>query len=452
MREIIPYNLIKLADVCHDSLYIVGGSVRDRLCGFPAPERIDWDIASPCTEEELLAAAQTCGFLVTAVYSRTGTIKLKDPDGVDYEFTRFRSDEYVRGEHVPARIRFTQDIALDARRRDFCADAVYYDIRADKYVDPLGGMQDIAQHKLRTVAPAERVFGEDGLRLMRLARLAAQTGFSPDEECLAGARHNRALIRDIVPERIFHEMELLLHADEKPGGQNGPYRGLALLRATGVLAEIMPELAAGDGMAQRTDFHRYDVLEHSLRCVVYAPHAIRWAALLHDVGKPFCMLRDGNFHAHPEEGARIAHELLTRLKAPKQLTERVQQLVLLHMRDFDLKMRPVKVRREIIRCYPLLQDLFALRQADYSACKDDLSPAPAVQKWQGILREMAQEGVPLTRAQLAVSGLELQRAGVAPKDTARALDALLGYCAEDGARNRKEKLIAYAVKHFTEEC
>ncbi len=451
MRQYCSENLLKLADVCQDSLYIIGGSVRDFLSGFPLKEGCDWDICSPCEEETLLSAAETCGFTVRAVYRNTGTVKLTDSAGIDYEFTRFRSDKYVRGLHSPAEITFTRDIAVDARRRDFCANAVYYDVKHDEFCDPLGGIPDIKNKILRTVAPAEKVFGEDGLRLMRLARLAAQTGFSPDKECLEGARRNRALVRDIVPERIFTELDLLLHADLKHGFDDAPYRGLTLLRETGVLHEILPELALGDGMGQRSDFHDHDVLEHSLRCVRYSAPDIRFAALLHDVGKPFCFLRDGNFHDHPSEGARLAEEILTRLKAPKKLIAETATLTLLHMRDYNLQMREGKVRREIAQNFAILPKLFALKQADFSACKDDLTPAPAVVKWQEILRKMEREGAPREFRELAVNGKELQEIGVKPQDTGRVLKELLLYCAENGARNKKQPLLTYAKRHFTEE-
>lgn len=443
MQRILPAQLKALAAALDVPLYVVGGSVRDFLAG-RLSDRTDWDLASPATEEKLSRAAEKCGFAVRAIYRHTGTVKLTDKKGMEYEFTRFRSDKYVRGIHTPSEIIFTTDISLDAQRRDFCANAVYYDVTAEKYNDPLGGIPDIRAKILRTVAPAQKVFGEDGLRLLRLARLAAQTGFSPDEACLAGAKHNRALIRDIAPERIFAELELLLHADEKAGGPDAPYRGLCLLRETGVLFEIMPELAAGDGMAQRADFHDHDVLEHSFRCVRYAPPEIRWAALLHDVGKPACMLKDGNFHDHPARGAAIAADILTRLKAPKKLTEETAALVGLHMRDFNLQMKESKVRREIVRDYALLDKLFALRQADFSACKDDLSPAPAVQKWRTVLEKMRREGVPFTLKALAVTGKDLQEIGFEGEQVGTGLKELLDYCTQDGRRNQRETLLRHA--------
>lgn len=451
MLKLIPDNLTKLADVCREPLYIVGGSVRDFLCGYPLSAQSDWDICSPCEETALAEAARRCEFTVRSVYRNTGTVKLTDANGVGYEFTRFRSDKYVRGRHQPSEITFTRDIGTDARRRDFRANAVYYDVKRGEFVDPLGGIDDIKHQILRTVAPAEKVFGEDGLRLMRLCRFAAQTGFSPDGECLEGARRNSALIRDIVPERIYAELVLLLKADVKHGLKDGPYRGLQLLRDTGVLKEILPELALGDGMAQRSDFHKYDVLEHSFRCVLYSPPEIRFAALLHDVGKPFCMLTEGNAYRHPQEGARIAEEIMTRLKAPKKLTEETEKLVLLHMRDYNLQMREGKLRRELVQNAPLLPKLLALKQADYSACKDDLSVAPCVQKWRNVLEKMQREGAPLTLKELAVNGAELQTVGVKQQNTAEALNGLLLYCAEDGSRNRKETLLPRAKKLYGEE-
>ena len=111
----------------------------------------------------------------------------------------------------------------------------------------------------------------------------------------------------------------ILSADEKYGQADGVYRGLKLLDDTGVLARIIPELTLGKGMEQRADFHKYDVLEHSLRACAYADKRVRLACLLHDVGKPLCALRDGNSYAHPQEGAMLTKTILQRLKAPRNI-------------------------------------------------------------------------------------------------------------------------------------
>lgn len=445
MRSVIPKNLLNLADACQFSLYIIGGSVRDFLCGFPVNQFADWDICAGATEEDVLSAAEKAGFTVRSVYKHTGTVMLTDSDGIGYEFTRFRSDKYVRGLHTPSEITFTEDIKTDARRRDFTCNAIYYEIKTGTFCDPLNGLTDIRTRTLRTVAPAKKVFGEDGLRLMRLCRFAAQLGFTPDHECLQGAKTHSALIQDIAPERIYTELILLLNADEKHGVADGPYRGLCLLRDTGVLRYVIPELALGDGMKQRPDFHDYDVLEHSFRTVLYAPQSIRLAALLHDVGKPFCSLRDGNVHAHADEGARIAREILARLKAPKKLTAEVEQLILYHMRDLDCRMRESKVRKAILDTFPLFEKLLALKQADFSACKDNLNPAPTVTKWQGIQDRMIAEGAPRTMSELKLRGHELIEVGIPPQRVGHVLKYLLEYAAMNGKCNEKRALLKYAL-------
>lgn len=448
MYRILPENLIRFAELCPAPLYVVGGSVRDFLCGYlhGKASGADWDICSPSEEDLIISCAEQCGFSVCAVYKQTGTVKLRDNAGENYEFTRFRSDKYVRGIHTPVEITFTDKIEQDAVRRDFCANAVYYDIKARTFVDPLGGIADIKERTLRTVAPAQKVFGEDGLRLMRLARIAAQIGFTPDENCLEGARFHARLILDIAPERIFSELTQLLHADEKHGFADAPYRGLRLLRESGVLNFILPELALGDGMAQRADFHKYDVLEHSFRCVRYAPASVRLAALLHDVGKPFCFCRDGNFHAHAEEGARIAQDVLARLKAPKKLALDVGTLILLHMKDYDLKMRERKIKKIILQNEKLFPKLLALKQADYTACKDDPSPAPCVVKWETLYRNMKLAHIPLSLGELTVGGRDLLETGIAPQNVGTLLDTLLRECALDGLKNEKAVLIRRAEK------
>ncbi len=441
MQTVIPRNLSRLAQSCDFPLYLVGGAVRDFLCGFSLAKNADWDICAPVDEERLLERAKQNGFTVKAVFRATGTVKLADSDGVEYEFTRFRNDRYVRGVHAPAEVTFTDEIEIDARRRDFCCNAVYYHIQGKTFCDPLGGMNDVATRTLRTVRPAEKVFGEDGLRLMRLARFCAQLGFAPDGECMQGATEHARLICDIAPERIFAELLAILHADEKHGVQDAPYYGLSILRDTGVLGHIMPELTAGMGMAQRSDYHKYDVLEHSMRCVRYAPKEIRLCALLHDVGKPYCFIKDGNFYEHPQEGARLARDILNRLVAPKKLTEETALLIEWHMRDFNLQMREGKLRREMLTFYPLLHQLLALKQADFSACQDDVRPAPTVVKWNVLLAQMKAEGVPFTLCELNLSGTDVLKAGYPKQRVGEILQELLLWCAEDGTRNERKKLL-----------
>ena len=445
MNALIPDRLRCLAQACTAPLYLVGGAVRDYLAGTLQADA-DLDLASPMPDGAFAEAAAACGFSVRAVYPATGTVKIEDGEGVACEYTRFRSDEYVRGMHTPSHIVFTEDVALDARRRDFTCNAVYYDIKEQKFIDPLGGMDDIKRKVLRTVAPAEKVFGEDGLRLLRLARMCGATGFRPDEECMEGARHNCRLIRDISAERIYDEFRYILRADGIYGVKYGQYAALCIMRDTGVLGMILPELSLGAGMTQRQDFHMYDVLEHSLRCVMYAPDDIRLAALLHDVGKPYCKVLTGSYHGHEKEGARIAREICARLKVPKKLTEETVRLIELHMYDVDCKARESKIRRMIVSNRDIFFKLVALKQADYSACRDDLSEAPVITKWREIYGNMVAEKVPFNLRELKIKGDELIAAGIPRDKCGKVLDRLLLECAAFPQLNERNKLMIIAKR------
>lgn len=442
MRLNIPKRLRQLAEQADFPLYAVGGAVRDALAGLPASD--DIDICAPADAEKFSALAEKAGIRASAVYKNTGTVLLEE-EGRKIEFTSFRTDFYRGGEHAPCAVRFTDKIEEDALRRDFTCNAVYCDLKTGEVCDPLGGQKDIEERRMATTRPADEVFSEDGLRLMRLARQAAQLGFVPSLETILGAKFNAARIGLISAERIYAELLLLLHADEKYARQYAHYEGLKILEVTEVLNYILPELAAGKGLAQRSDFHDHDVLEHSFRTCKYADGSIRLAALLHDVGKPAAYLQTGRYHGHDVLGEGIAREVLERLKAPKKVTELVCRLTALHMYDLDGKAREGKVRSFIVKNFDVYEPLLLLKQADYSGCKDDLAPCPTLVKWRGIEEKMRAEGVPFTLKQLAVRGDALR--GILPAEqTGRALEALLLWCAQDGRRNEKGALLREAAR------
>lgn len=445
MKHLISQKLRRLAESCPYPLYLVGGKVRDYLAGLG--ESTDTDICAPADVDDFIARAQICGYRAEAVYKNTGTVKLC-AEGEEAEFACFRSDEYVRGEHCPSKTFFTDDIRLDARRRDFKCNAVYYDIVGGQFVDPLGGIEDIEKRRLTTVASAEKVFSEDGLRLMRLARIAAQTGFMPNAACKRGAAANCGLVRDVAAERVWAELDLILHADRKYGLPLAPYTGLKLLWETGVLAMIIPELTAGEGVKQRKDFHKFDVLEHSLLAAAYADESVRLAALLHDIGKPYCLQTVQSFVGHEEEGARMAGEICARLKVPKKLAEQTVRLIALHMYDMRGDAKENKVRKFILANHDIFDKILAIKQADYSACKNDFSRAPAVIKFSAIYEKMREEGVPFSLKELNIRGDKLLSLGFPPETVGKTLESLLGDCAIRLVDNESEKLALRAQKVY----
>lgn len=444
MKIPVSEKLYALAEKFPCPLYLVGGSVRDALAGL-CGKNADADICAPAPPETLIGLLEEIGGAVIAVYAHTGTVKFS-LGGEEYEYAAFRSDRYIRGEHSPAETYFTEDMTLDARRRDFKCNAVYYDILREQLCDPLGGIGDIEAKRVTTVAPAEKVFGEDGLRLMRLARQCAQTGFTPSGECLAGARENADKLRDIARERIYAELRMILNADRRYGKEGGQYRGLKILDESRVLDRIIPELTAGRGMEQNSAYHNYDVLEHSLRTVLYAHPSVRLAALLHDIGKPHCNTVSGNSFGHEVCGADIAAAVCKRLRIPHRDSSLAVRLTALHMYDVTHNTRESKVRRFIVRNYDIMEELYLLKQADYSACKDDTGTAPFIVKWRRIEEKMRAEGAPFTLKELNIKGDKLISCGVPPEKTGKVLDMLLMECVTDPRGNTPDRLIKSALR------
>lgn len=441
MIKVFEQNLIALAKRLNAPLYSVGGVVRNYLIDGSVAE--DIDLASPVGVEQLAPLLNEFGFTIVAEYKRTGTVVFKSQTQ-KYEFTSFRKEKYQKGGgHTPISTERTTDIVQDALRRDFKCNAVYYDITNAKFVDPLGGITDIKNKVLDTVKQAEQVFESDGLRLMRLARFSGELNFKPTNQVLASMQKYADNILDISPERIYAELKRILNSDTKYpfSDKAGHYTGLKILSDTRVLDRIIPELTLGRGMVQRADYHNYDVLEHSLRSVLYAPKGIRLIALLHDIGKPLCFKRDGNFYAHAEEGSKLAKEVLRSLKADNRTVDRACTVIKEHMLDLDLKMREQKVRLNIVKNFSIIDDVFALKQADFSACKDDLSIAPTVAKWKGVIEKMRNEDVPFTIKELKISAKDLMDMGLKGSQIGKTLEKVFFSAVTGQVKNDRQNLL-----------
>lgn len=444
MKIKIPTQLKSLADKLPAPLYVVGGYVRNYLIDGSVSE--DIDVAGTFDVEDFTSFLDANGFIVSAIYPRMGTIKFSK-DGIVCEYTRMRTESYPQGgAHTPSEVRFTDDILSDALRRDFKCNAVYYDVKNDVIVDPVLGVKDIENKILSAVTDPKKVFMSDGLRLMRVARFSAELGFDVEERTLNACVEFANNISDVVPERIYDELKRILIADTKYpfSPKDAHYRGLKVLEKTGVLEQIMPELTLGHGMPQRRDFHDYDVLEHSLRTCLYAPPPVRMDALLHDVAKPFCYLRDGVYWRHAEEGEKIARDVLLRLRAPKKEIERVSFTVKSHMYDLKNDVDEDEIRLFMVNNTKYLEELFWVRQADYSAGKDDVNENAGVKKWRNILKKMREENAPFTLKELNISASDLLNIGAKEKDLSALLKTLHERAVLSPELNVKEKLIDIA--------
>ena len=429
-------------------VYVVGGYVRNYLIS--GVESADIDLCAPIKAEEMKSLVQDFGFEIRATYGRTGTVLFSDGERT-FEYTCFRKDSYFGfGNHTPDAVIYTDSIEEDSKRRDFKCNALYYDLLNDKLIDVVGGLKDIENRTLSTVRSAEETFHEDGLRLLRLARFAGQLGFTPDELTLKGALNNADAIKPISVERIFAELKMILVADKKYSfsSPQGHYVGLKILDDTRVLDRIIPELTLGRGMKQRADFHIHDVLEHSLRCVLYADPSVRLHALLHDIGKPYCMINFGKYHGHDSVGEPIARQVLNRLKADKKTTDEVCRLVALHMFDMNGQVREIKLRRKIIENADIFEKILLIKQADYSASSEREDTPPTITRWKNLYNQMLKDGTPFSLSQLKITSAELIEIGFSGKQIGDELSTLFGEAIANPKNNNNKTLSKMAVAHF----
>jgi tRNA nucleotidyltransferase (CCA-adding enzyme) len=470
MRLSIPDNLRELAkEFVPDALYVVGGYVRDEMlrngrgadklngvgCGVhiasPSEAPPDIDLASPLTESELLAK-NIEGLAIIPVNPRIGTLKLIYKGG-EYEYTTFRYDSYpIGGGHSPGEVIFTKDIELDARRRDFTVNAIYYDINNDTFIDPTGGLKDSSlltppSGILRTADAPQKTLSEDGLRILRMVRFAVTKGLSIHNDTLAAAKKNVRLLENISKERIRDEFLKILYADSS-GIADAHYKGLLLLDEIGAFPYIIPRLIETKGAAQNSKYHSYDVFNHILMTVRYAEPRVRLAALFHDIGKPECRKLYGNNSMHALLSADIVYETLGEkgLRLTKAETARTAQLVKLHMYDIDMRKSEERLREFIQSHYYLVDDLLLLKQADYRAKGVTEGGSPAVDRMKKIFREMKTEKIPFTVFDLKVNGNDLVKMGYRYKEVGDALKALLIRCANDGTLVTREAQLEALIR------
>ena len=312
-------------------LAVVGGTVRDRLLGRPGG---DWDLATALLPEAVMERAAAAGLRAIPTGLQHGTVTLMEA-GVSFEITTFRGDgDYLDGRR-PDSVTLGVPLEQDLARRDFTINAMALPAAAMAHpdwqaflVDPHGGRRDLEARLIRAVGDPLLRFGEDGLRCLRACRFQAQLGFAIEPGTFAAIPQRLAVAGKVAVERVLVELTKLLCGPE-------PERGLASLAETGLLDLWLPELRPMIGCGQNRH-HRYPVWEHVLEVTRRAPPEpdLRWAALLHDSGKPPARTVDprgeAHFHGHEAISVTIAQTILTRLRASHALARQVTALVRHH--------------------------------------------------------------------------------------------------------------------------
>lgn len=429
--------IIKKLEEAGYEAYAVGGCVRDALLS-RRPE--DWDITTSALPEQVKKLFERT--VDTGIAHGTVTVLLQ---GTGYEVTTYRIDGEYRDSRHPESVAFTPDLREDLKRRDFTINAMAYNPEKG-LVDLFGGRRDLEAGIVRCVGnPVER-FTEDALRILRAVRFSAQLGFEIEEETKRAMKALAPNLKNISQERIQAELNKLL--------LSGHPEKLAEAAEMGITAVALPEWDALIGLPQRNPWHCMDAAEHSLEAArqIKSDKVLRWAAILHDIGKPAVhSVTDGCdcYEGHAEKGAEMAKEILRRLKFDNDTIAKVSKLTRYHAYHF--RQRKSSVRRAMsLVGEDLFPGLLELMRADTMA-KSELAMEkylPAIRELENLHRQILEDGECFCLPMLEVKGNHLKAAGIQPgPEIGKLLAQMLSWVLERPEENEKKWLI----QHFTGE-
>ena len=413
--------------------WAVGGCVRDACLGI-MPH--DFDLCTDALPERIQAVFPDRELVLAGV--KHGTVGVVTPGGV-VEITTLRTEgDYRDGRH-PQWVKFVPELREDLLRRDFTINAMAWNPREGLF-DPFGGREDLERGILRAVGDPERRFREDALRILRGVRFAARFGLTVEENTLAAMEALAPLMDSLSRERVFGELCALL-----PG-----ITAEELIRFAPVITGAIPELKDMVGFDQHSPHHAYDLYTHTAHVVGAVPGdlKLRWAALLHDVGKISTFTLDetgrGHFYSHAAMSAEAADEILRRLKAPTALRERVTILIRHHMTRLEEDKKLLK-RRVRALGWDTMEELLQLQEADMrSKGTGEPQDFDQFRRIRVLLEEIRAENACLTLKDLAVNGQDMLALGLKGPQIGKTLNALLDAVLEERLPNDREALLRYA--------
>ncbi|MBO5323935.1 MAG: HD domain-containing protein [Oscillospiraceae bacterium] len=415
--------------------YAVGGCVRDWLLGL-VPQ--DYDLCTAATPEQIRAVF--AGEKMVLAGQKHGTVGIVTEGGV-VEITTFRTEGDYRDNRHPGWVKFVEEIEGDLARRDFTVNAMAWSPKRG-LCDPFGGQQDLKDRVLRAVGDPATRFREDSLRILRGVRFAVRYQLTPEPKTLEAMTELAPLMGNLARERVFEELCKLLPLVSAED----------LKRFVPVLAQVVPDLKPMVGFDQRSPHHAYDVFTHTAHVTAAVPGdpALRWAALLHDVGKVPAFTTDetgrGHFYGHAQQSAQMADALLRQLKAPTALREQVVELIDMHMTKIPAEKKVV--RRWLSKLgLERLRNLWCLQKADTSSkgiCKDD--ELQHFVELDTLLEEVLAENACLQIKDLAIDGKDLMDLGYSGPAIGKALNALLEQVLDEQIPNDRAALLAAVAK------
>ncbi len=453
VRSDIPKEVLLVADALEAEgfeAYLVGGCVRDLLIG-KTPK--DWDVTTNAIPEQIKAL-----FPETFCNNDFGTVGVKNEVTEDsrlrvVEVTPYRKEGTYSDARRPDSVAFGVSLEEDLKRRDFTINAIAWRPNGEVLVDLLDGVGDIKKKRLKTVGNPDERFGEDALRMMRAVRLAAELNFAIEAETTTSIVNNSQLLARISVERISDEFYKLMMSPT-------PMQGIVMLERLGMVPYIMPEILDAIGCEQG-GIHAYDVYEHILRTLQAAADKgytakMRYAALLHDIGKPptrrsGAKNKEYSFYGHEVVGAKMTAKILNRLKMPREFTDSVVNLVRWHMFFSDPDLITLSaVRRTIAHIGEAnIENLLNLRICDRIGTGRPKEQPFRFRKYKAMVDEALRD--PISVKLLKINGERIMViTGEKPsKKIGYVLHALLEEVLEEPAHNTAEYLEKRTLELFT---
>ena len=412
--------------------YLVGGCVRDHFLGL---QPHDFDICTDALPEQIEGVFEN--FPLVLAGKKHGTVGVVTASGV-VEITTFRTEGPYRDSRHPDWVKFVGDVRDDLARRDFTVNAMAWSPTRG-LADPFGGREDLKKGILRAVGKPEDRFSEDALRILRGVRFSVRFSLTPEEETRVAMENLSPLMENLARERVFDELCKLLPLVSAED----------LLRWRTVLGAVIPELVPTFDFDQRSPHHAYDLYTHIAHVTAGVPAdlPLRWAALLHDVGKIPTFTVDengrGHFYGHAGVSAEMANHILRRLKAPNKLREQVVTLIDKHMTRLEPQRKPL--RRVLGRLgEEIVLGLLVLQEADMGSKgtgkAEEMEQFPRIREE---IRLILEENACLRLKDLAVNGRDLMQLGYEGKAIGEALNELLAQVLDEKLPNEKDALLAF---------
>jgi poly(A) polymerase len=378
--------------------YLVGGCVRDKL---RAVKPKDFDVSTDARPDRIMDLFPNSG----RVGAHFGVVLVRDVFA-QVEVATFRSDYDYGDGRRPSTVHFETDPRADVLRRDFTINGLMMDPETGRILDYVDGRADLERRLVRAIGDPDERFREDHLRLLRAVRFAARLGFAIEPETLAAIERHHASIVRVSAERIRDELVRILT-------EGGARYGFELLERTGMLRDLLPEIAAMRGVEQPPEFHpEGDVWVHTLRLLENLQHptpTLALGALLHDVGKPptFRVADRIRFDGHAEVGTELAHGILNRLRFSRDEMEQVEALVANHMRFMDVRRMKDSTLKRFLRL-PHFEEHLELHRLD---C---LAGSGFMENYELVKRTLAEMPVEQLKPDPLVTGRDLIAAGYRP--------------------------------------